>query len=1325
MADSNVAELENARNELAREVAAFEIEEPTKSNKPNPKQLKPSLSHKRMSKKERLWFFQQQNIQRGSFVRKAHSDDEADQLPSKLNDMTLWERSYYILGQYEAMYPWTFLAVGVLLIILLALGNINAKIEADITGQWIPVANRVRDEVNYVSDHVNVDTLITVEIMMQTSKTEEDNVFQNEVILENLKAAKILASTEAIVDGVTYTYQDVCDTSVRYKLQCVRSTVLDCFQEGSFDYPLTHTYSINMGALQQLYTNFLYVQCLADGPCASGASIKAKFSTYNACMSLPVIQLGLSVDSWVSAVYSGAAYDMTTISATLSAMPHPGTFGSCRHFLRSALYNEAAGRIDSIDKDQWDDETDFSNEYFWVARFMEAKYDAILNATLVDKYYDGTDAARESWLSTTLASMNETQMDSNVTEGLQLIFDLARYTYTRDDLFLESDYNGRMIADEDYMITWFSNNCPPWDGGTNGLGVSLPKPTVSRLGGLMTNGTTIDTDAWDRDLIVGSTAFMTGVQLSGPETLQYQWTSQFGTHKGHSVEEVREITNTWRTKWQDHYADVNEDNQYSEIRLLASNGVSTVVMEHTVVGFGQSLLGFLIAIVYLSLALSPFWTNQPQRLISRIGISIFAVIFFVFATIAGLGLGAGFGLPYNITTLQVIPFLTIGLGLTDFFMLAHAYQYYDIDRSVTAITGDTLVQMGPSITLTSFANFVAFLVGQSTPLPVVISFCQNCAIVVAVNFYVLLFMCPAALALDAQRMRDKKYDCLCCFKMKANFETVIIKENFIKRVVLKKFYFPFLKSIVGKVIILIVSFLLIGIAAWGFDEISLGFNMKNFVPTGTDEYDFLEKSAEHVSVSSFSMCSGELDYPSHQGTLLEAYERVLDTKFVVPPAFSWVTGFIEWGKPCGMEAWGTGETIAKAGTAPPFNWVYEKFPERYFPHNETNTYCAQQGYTANHTEYATKWYNKKCAWGYPTTNGLCGPRRGCYALPQNQLNTFPNGSTAFFPEDPYPEHALGLRYHPDDFYPCLQLWADSDLQVSPYKPNFYVLPNSYSVMRAYGKLVRPMEYSEVNFFASGLWTTQDYLDNIDEVRDALDSLPEDIDLFPYGQAFSLYEQYFFIEGTLWANVGYAVISMFCACVVTFGSLSKTTAEEDKSGRKNKWTFRIVWASMWTALILAVIILITVEEVYGFLGHADIEISAITAGAIVMTVNVTFLFTTHLTLSFLHSHGTREQRLTRALEIMFQPTVDGSIATTIGITILGASEFVFIYEYFFLVFLLILVFAAFNGLALLPVTLSLIGPPPLSETESPEEAQARYREKLKEMEAQDLLKAVRV
>lgn len=78
-------------------------------------------------------------------------------------------------------------------------------------------------------------------------------------------------------------------------------------------------------------------------------------------------------------------------------------------------------------------------------------------------------------------------------------------------------------------------------------------------------------------------------------------------------------------------------------------------------------------------------------------------------------------------------------------------------------------------------------------------------------------------------------------------------------------------------------------------------------------------------------------------------------------------------------------------------------------------------------------------------------------------------------------------------------------------------------------------------------------------------------------------------------------------------------------------------------------------------------------------------------SFLTALGTRNERMAACIDRVFVPVIHGALSTLLGIIMLGFSEFEFVVKYFFVVMSALIIIGLINGLMLLPVLLSLVGP----------------------------------
>jgi hypothetical protein len=130
---------------------------------------------------------------------------------------------------------------------------------------------------------------------------------------------------------------------------------------------------------------------------------------------------------------------------------------------------------------------------------------------------------------------------------------------------------------------------------------------------------------------------------------------------------------------------------------------------------------------------------------------------------------------------------------------------------------------------------------------------------------------------------------------------------------------------------------------------------------------------------------------------------------------------------------------------------------------------------------------------------------------------------------------------------------------------------------------------------------------------------------------------------------------------------------------------------WSAIIVVGILALTVVELFGFMGFIGIKMSAVPAIVLIITVGIEVEFTVHISMAFLTSIGSRNRRIKLALEHVLSPVTHGAISTLLGIIMLIGSEFDFIIKYFFGALSMLVVFGMLNGMVLLPVLLSIIGP----------------------------------
>ncbi|XP_067137478.1 patched domain-containing protein 3-like [Centruroides vittatus] len=121
-----------------------------------------------------------------------------------------------------------------------------------------------------------------------------------------------------------------------------------------------------------------------------------------------------------------------------------------------------------------------------------------------------------------------------------------------------------------------------------------------------------------------------------------------------------------------------------------------------------------------------------------------------------------------------IPFLMLGIGLDDSFVLLAAWRRTDPKLHVSIRMKETYSDAAVSITITSLTNFVSFCIGMTTPYRIVNIFCNYMAISVLFDFIYQITFFGACMALTGYR-ESKNLHAAFCFPVNTEFP----KDNYL------------------------------------------------------------------------------------------------------------------------------------------------------------------------------------------------------------------------------------------------------------------------------------------------------------------------------------------------------------------------------------------------------------------------------------------------------------------------------------------------------------------------------------------------------------------
>ncbi|KAJ8042863.1 Patched domain-containing protein 3 [Holothuria leucospilota] len=233
------------------------------------------------------------------------------------------------------------------------------------------------------------------------------------------------------------------------------------------------------------------------------------------------------------------------------------------------------------------------------------------------------------------------------------------------------------------------------------------------------------------------------------------------------------------------------------------------------------------------------------------------------AIVSALGLLSYCKVPFNQVATSV-PFLILGIGLDDMFILISSWRKTYAKNSVEERMEDTLADAGVSITITSLTDFLAFLIGSISPLPAIKVFCLYAGVAVLFDLFYQITLFGSSMVLFGRleaanrhswtclRVRprsdpknSKAYN-ICCSggasKKVSDEPTVHLAIKFFQE------YYSRLFTHFGTIISIIFLYLVyLGFSVYGCTNIGEGLQLKNLAEQGSSIHTFLRIQADEFN----------------------------------------------------------------------------------------------------------------------------------------------------------------------------------------------------------------------------------------------------------------------------------------------------------------------------------------------------------------------------------------------------------------------------------------------------------------------------------------------
>ncbi|MGH0182575.1 UNVERIFIED_CONTAM: hypothetical protein FKN15_019579 [Acipenser sinensis] len=278
---------------------------------------------------------------------------------------------------------------------------------------------------------------------------------------------------------------------------------------------------------------------------------------------------------------------------------------------------------------------------------------------------------------------------------------------------------------------------------------------------------------WQEELVVGGTTKNGSGRLLSAQALQTMFQlmtpKQMYEHlKGHNdvshinwnEDKAAAILEAWQRRYVEAVQQSVALNSTQKVLTFTTTTLDDILKSFSDVSVIRVASGYLLMLAYACLTMLRWDCAKSQGAVGLAGVLLVAL-----SVAAGLGLCSLIGISFNAATTQVLPFLALGVGVDDVFLLAHAFSETGQNKRIPFEdrTGECLKRTGASVALTSISNVTAFFMAALIPIPALRAFSLQAAVVVVFNFAMVLLIFPAILSMDLYRREDRRLDIFCCF----------------------------------------------------------------------------------------------------------------------------------------------------------------------------------------------------------------------------------------------------------------------------------------------------------------------------------------------------------------------------------------------------------------------------------------------------------------------------------------------------------------------------------------------------------------------------------
>mmetsp|Transcript_14823 Transcript_14823/g.46626 ORF Transcript_14823/g.46626 Transcript_14823/m.46626 type:complete len:1421 (-) Transcript_14823:400-4662(-) len=760
------------------------------------------------------------------------------------------------------------------------------------------------------------------------------------------------------------------------------------------------------------------------------------------------------------------------------------------------------------------------------------------------------------------------------------------------------------------------------------------------------------------------------------------------------------------------------------------------------------ILAYALILVYtLGIVTISGDPTKPRRALLDAALALVSVICVFSGLVAGMGFALYCGLKFTPVAVQVLPFLVLGLGINDCYVLTHRHlEILELLGNNPPLGGGAAqaecitAEAGASVTITTFANVVVFFVAaQVVKMRMIADFSFMAACSLTGTYLAIMLGYSGAISIHTSLVfRNSKEPPIPLESAHISSprpcphpvgSAASSSAQDMKTSSRRARAHAYANTIAGRprvaaCIVLVIVAAVAVVVGIGIQLVELNYAVNYIFARRSSEDIFWRTKLKYLNSNFFDIHTGQSDFAYKHPLLattdeLEGEDRyslmqqVMSAKKVIKRGqVSWYNTFISWNMPCGSWSFESGSSLSDADVETkcedsdwyrPMGGVYNSrcssddaltepggacgpvVSEKYLNESEFSRAARKAMiYSDGDSDLSTPLIPACTAW--PVQYFVCdgSPCFDARALTQDLYEQVVNNQTVVY------------GVHPHHFYDCINLFfrhdSKHDLQSPLFNCEDPANPRKRRMCVSVNKEQRSVWRGkngdrDMGFSQTIVWGTG--LKTGRNWLKMIRSLRRKLNSFESRTDIQAYP-----HGTFWtfyyqfAFIERVFVEAFgYSALAVFLLVFLFFILGQPSG--TPMMTRVAEAGR-LALLVIVGVAIQIVLFVALMGLTNLWLNCFTLATVIVSFGIAIEGVAHTSFGYLSAHGTSHERATKAIDRYFMPITDGAFTTFLGFAPIAGSKYLYVVLYYFAIYVMLILVAYVVGVVLFPALLATFG-----------------------------------